>query len=157
MVNLNPHEAQLWWRNLPVVDATLNGVSAILLIAAFIMIKRRQVRIHAALMISAFVTSSVFLGCYLLHQYEKVRHHEILTRFPPGPWHPWYIGLLISHTILAVAILPLIFTTFYFAWRRKWKQHHQMGSITFPLWTYVSVTGVIVYWMLYHLAPTLRG
>ena len=154
-MNVNPSDPQLWWRHLPVIDATLNGVSAVLLITAFVMIKRGRVKIHATLMICAFATSTVFLGCYLLHQYEKIIHHEILTRFPPGAWHAWYIALLLSHTVLAVVILPLIICTFYFAWKRKWLLHHRIGSIAFPLWTYVSVTGVIVYWMLYHLAPTL--
>jgi uncharacterized membrane protein YozB (DUF420 family) len=150
-----PSDPKLWWQHLPVVNATLNGVSAVLLIAAFIMIKRRRARIHATLVIAAFVTSSVFLTCYLLFHWQKHLHGDTLTRFPPGAWRPWYLGLLLSHTVLAVVILPLIFTSFYYAWRRKWMLHHRVSGITFPLWTYVSVTGVVVYLMLYHLAPTL--
>jgi uncharacterized membrane protein YozB (DUF420 family) len=150
-------DSQPWWHHLPVVNATLNGVSAVLLIAAFIMIKRRRVTAHATLMICAFAASTVFLSCYLIYHWQKHLHGEMLTRFPPGAWHPWYISILISHTILAVVILPLIFASFYLAWKRTWLLHHKVSSITFPLWTYVSVTGVVVYWMLYHLAPTLAN
>jgi uncharacterized membrane protein YozB (DUF420 family) len=149
-------ESHLWWHALPRINASLNGASAALLVGALVMIKGRRVKAHATLMISAFLTSTVFLGCYLLFHTLKARHHEVITTYPPGAWKPWYLSLLISHSILAVVILPLIFASFWFAWRRRWSAHKRISSFTFALWLYVSVTGVVVYWMLYHLAPTLR-
>jgi uncharacterized membrane protein YozB (DUF420 family) len=143
------------WHDLPVVNASLNGTAAVLLLAAFVMVKRRNYTAHATLMILALVASAVFLACYLTFHTLKARHGETLTRFPKGPWHGWYIALLLSHTVLAVVILPLIGMSLTFAAGRKWMQHRSVASITFPLWFYVSVTGVVVYWMLYHLAPTL--
>jgi len=149
-------ESTLWWHHLPVVNASLNGLSATLLVTAFVMIKSNRPKIHAGLMISAFVASSVFLACYLIFHTLKKIHGEGLTPFPASPWRPWYLGILLSHTLLAIAILPLIFTSFWLAWKRNWKRHHQVSRFTFPLWLYVSVTGVVVYFMLYQLAPTLR-
>jgi uncharacterized membrane protein YozB (DUF420 family) len=152
-----PPSSDPWWRHLPVVNATLNGTSAALLLCAFIMIKRRRVYAHATLMIAALVTSTAFLTFYLLHHsLKKYYEGSATTTFPPGPWRPWYLALLWPHLILAMVMLPLIFASVWLAWKRRWHLHHKVSSITFPLWFYVSISGVMVYWMLYHLAPTLR-
>jgi uncharacterized membrane protein YozB (DUF420 family) len=148
--------AQFWWHQLPPVNAALNGASAVLLLCAFVMIKRGRVTAHATLIICALVTSTAFLACYLTYHILKGRHDEPFTPFPAGRWHPWYMALLGSHTVLAVVILPLIAASLWYAWKRRWHSHHKVASITFPLWFYVSVTGVMVYWMLYHFAPTLK-
>lgn len=144
-----------WWHGLPAINATLNGASAVLLVAAFVLIKRRRYTAHATLMISALVTSAAFLTCYLIYHGMKAKHGEGLTRFPASPWKPIYQIILLTHTILAVVILPLILGSVSFAWGRRWLAHRRISNFTFPLWLYVSVTGVVVYWMLYHLAPTL--
>ena len=107
-------------------------------------------------MISAVITSTVFLACYVTYHTMKAQHHELVTRFPASPWRIVYLSILITHTFAAIAILPLIFISLYLAARRRWRTHRRVSSVTFPLWFYVSVTGVVVYIMLYHLAPTLR-
>ncbi len=145
----------LWWHTLPAVNATLNGVSALFLVAAFVMVKQRKFVAHATLIICALLTSAAFLTCYVLLHYMKMKNGEMVTRFPLSPWRPWYLALLTSHTILAVVILPLIVFSLAFAWGRKWIAHHKISVVTFPLWLYVSVTGVLVYLMLYQLAPRL--
>jgi uncharacterized membrane protein YozB (DUF420 family) len=140
----------------PIVNASLNGASAILLLTGFILIKVGKVVAHATMMICAFATSTVFLACYLTYHVLRVQRGVGLTKFPQGSLRPWYLALLGSHTILAVVILPLIALTLWFAWRRNWTSHRRISVWTFPLWFYVSVTGVAVYWMLYHVAPTLK-
>jgi len=98
-------------------------------------------------MLSAFATSSLFLGCYIWYH----AHHDV-ARFPrQGAARDLYLALLGSHTILAVVIVPLILTTLYRAWRGRFERHKGIARWTLPLWFYVSVTGVVVYWMLYHL------
>lgn len=145
-----------WWHRLPAVNASLNGLSAFLLVWAFVMVKRHRYTVHAALVIAAFISSAVFLASYLLYHGMKSRHGELVTTFPQSAVRPWYLALLGSHTLLAVVILPLIFRTFYLAWKQRWSQHHKIASITFPLWLYVSITGVAVYVMLYHVAAHLK-
>jgi uncharacterized membrane protein YozB (DUF420 family) len=140
----------------PVINATLNGTSAILLLAGFVFIKKGKVTAHVTMMLSALVTSSVFLACYLTYHTLRVKQGITVTKFPPGQIRPFYLAILISHTFLAVVILPLIGVTLYHACRKQWTRHRRIASITFPLWFYVSVTGVVIYWMLYHLAPRLR-
>lgn len=139
----------------PVINATLNGISAALLLAGFLFIKRGRVVAHVTMMLSALATSTAFLICYITYHAIRVRHGITVTRFPPGPIRPIYLTILISHTILAIAILPLIGMTLYRAIRKEWDRHRAIASITFPLWFYVSVTGVVIYWMLYQLAPRL--
>lgn len=139
----------------PVINATLNGISAVLLLAGFLFIKRGRVTAHVTMMLSALVTSTAFLACYLTYHTIRVRHGITVTQFPPGPVRPIYLTILTSHTILAVVILPLIGMTLYRAIRKQWDKHRRIASITFPLWFYVSVTGVVIYFMLYQLAPRL--
>jgi uncharacterized membrane protein YozB (DUF420 family) len=122
-----------------------------------ILIKARRVRGHAICMIAAVVSSIVFLACYLIYHYLKLKAGVALTRFPASGWRPVYLAILISHTILAVVILPMIAMTLWRAWKRQWEGHRRIASPTFWLWLYVSVTGVIVYWMLYHMAPRIAA
>lgn len=132
---------------LPAVDATLNAASAILLILGFFFIRRKNVRAHMTCMLSAFATSTLFLGCYLTYH---LQHGT--TRFQgEGAIRSLYFALLGSHTVLAAVIVPLALTTLYRAWRKRFDRHKRIARWTLPLWLYVSVTGVVVYWMLYHL------
>ena len=140
----------------PIINASLNGASALFLLIAFALIKARRYAAHATMMIVALASSTAFLACYLTYHAMRVRHGITLTQFPTSTWRPYYVALLLSHTILAVVILPLIFFTVWWAARRNWRLHRRISGLTFSLWLYVSVTGVAVYWMLYHLAPTLR-
>lgn len=133
--------------HLPMVDALLNGLSALLLATGFVFIRRKNIRAHRACMVSAVATSSLFLVCYLTYHY----FHGV-TRFPgQGAVRPYYFMLLGSHTVLAAAIVPLILMTLYRAGKRRFDLHRSVARWTLPLWTYVSVTGVAVYWILYHL------
>ena len=139
----------------PVVNATLNGASAVMLLAGFLFIKRGRVVPHVTMMLCALTTLTAFLICYIIYHTIRVRHGITVTKFPPGNVRPIYLTILISHTILAITILPLIGITLYRAINRQWDWHRRIASITFPLWFYVSVTGVVIYWMLYDLAPRL--
>ena len=133
----------------PAIDATLNGASALLLTLGYLFIRRKRIRAHRVCMLSAFATSLLFLICFLWYH----AHHGV-TRFPrQGAVHDFYLTLLGSHTVLAIVIIPLILTTLYRAWRRRFDRHKKIARWTLPLWLYVSVTGVVVYWMLYHLSP----
>lgn len=150
-----PHHP--WWHALPAVNASLNGTSAVLLLAGWTMIRRGRVRAHATLMLGAFATSAVFLVFYLLYHTLRLRNGIGVTRFPASHWRPLYLAILATHSLLAVVILPLVFCSLGFAWTRRWTAHRRIGYFTFPLWMYVSVTGVVVYWMLYHLAPRVAS
>lgn len=131
----------------PAVDATLNAASAVLLACGFFFIRHKNIRAHKACMLSALATSVLFLACYLTYHY----FHGV-TRFPGhGFIRSFYLALLGSHTVLAIVIVPLVLTTLYRAWRQRFDQHRRIARWTLPLWLYVSVTGVAVYWMLYHL------
>lgn len=140
----------------PLLNASLNGASAALLLAAYGLIKTRRFAAHGTVMIVALLSSTVFLACYVTYHTLRVRQGVAITHFPESYLRPIYLTLLTSHTILAVVILPLIGVTLWRALRRRWPRHRQIGVWTFSLWLYVSVTGVIIYWMLYHVAPTLH-
>jgi len=134
---------------LPAVDATLNAASAVLLVCGYLFIRRKKIAAHRFCMLSALATSTVFLVCYLTYHY----FHGV-TRFAgQGAVRPFYFALLGSHTVLAAAIVPLVLGTLYRAWRQRFGQHKRLARWTLPLWLYVSLTGVAVYWMLYHLYP----
>jgi uncharacterized membrane protein YozB (DUF420 family) len=129
------------------LNATLNGSSAILLAAGYAAIRNGKMALHKKFMISAFAVSTVFLISYLVYHFE-VGH----VRFQGHGWiRPVYFTLLISHTILAIVIVPLILITIRRAWLEKFDKHRIIARWTFPLWMYVSVTGVIVYFLLYQI------
>ena len=119
--------------------------------AGYVAIRRRRVVLHLRLMLSALACSAVFLAGYLTRMALTGVH-----TFPgSGPVRTFYLGLLLTHMVLAVALLPLVARTLWLALHRRFAKHRAWARITWPVWMYVSVTGVVVYWMLYHLAPTL--
>ncbi|CAN5381540.1 hypothetical protein BH10PLA1_BH10PLA1_07090 [soil metagenome] len=136
------------------LNASLNGLSAMLLMAAYVAIKRGYIRVHGWLMGTAFVTSAVFLACYLT---AHALFPERTTHLKLQPITMVYFAILIPHIILAVGMLPFIFVTFWRAYKRDWVRHRKIARPTFWIWLYVSVTGVIIYWMLYHLFPTMAA
>src|SRR6266571_3456473 len=130
----------------PTINATLNGTSAVLLVTAHKMIHRGRMAAHRALMLTAIVTSSLFLASYLYYHW-----HVGSVRFQGQGWsRPAYFTILISHTILAAAIVPLVIVTLTQALRERFDRHRAIARWTYPLWLYVSVTGVVIYFMLYH-------
>jgi len=132
---------------LPTVNAILNGTSALLLVTGYLLIRRHRVTAHKACMVTAFVTSSVFLMSYL-----TLRYYAGMTRFSGQGWiRPVYFTILVSHTILAVVIVPLVLVTLTRALRARFDRHRRIARWTLPLWLYVSVTGVLVYVILYRL------
>jgi uncharacterized membrane protein YozB (DUF420 family) len=141
--------------DLPAVNASLNGLSAILLTCGFIFIKRKNKIAHRNSMISAFITSIIFLCCYLTyHGYLAIVLHQGPTRFENPLWfRPIYLTILLTHTTLAVVIVPMILITLSRALRERFDSHKKIAHWTWPLWMYVSVTGVIVYWLLYVKFP----
>jgi protein SCO1 len=135
----------------PPINATLNGTSAVLLVTGRALIMRGRMAAHRAVMIAALVTSSVFLACYLYYHYHVGSVHFAGQGF----WRPVYFTILISHTILAAVIVPMILITLVRALRERYDRHRAIARWTFPLWLYVSVTGVVVYFMLYQwFSPT---
>lgn len=134
---------------LPHVNACLNSASAILLFTGYSFIRARNVIAHRACQIAALVVSLLFLASYLTYHY----HHGATRFLGTGLARPIYFTVLTSHTILAIVIVPLVSLTFYRAFRGDFLRHRRIARITLPLWLYVSVTGVIVYFMLYHLYP----
>jgi uncharacterized membrane protein YozB (DUF420 family) len=136
--------------DLPPVNATLNGISAILLAVAYVLIQRNRVRAHAYTMIAALISSAAFLTCYLIYHYNVPSKSIGLPR---GWFRTSYLIMLFTHIVLAVAMLPMIFMTLFRAYRRQWDKHRRIATPTFWIWVYVSVTGVLIYLILYHLVP----
>jgi putative membrane protein len=129
------------------LNASLNGVSAVLLAGGYAAIRSGKIAVHKAFMVSAFVVSSVFLASYLVYHY-RVGH----VVFHGQGWiRPVYFTLLTTHTILAVVIVPMILVTLRRAWLKQFDRHRIIARWTLPLWFYVSVTGVIVYLMVYQI------
>lgn len=138
------------FHDLPAVNATLNGAAGILLTVGFVLIKRKRVVAHRAAMLAAFGVSVAFLACYLTY------HLQTGARTPfggTGVIRTVYFTMLISHILLALVIVPLILTTLAFALRGRFDRHRAWARWTFPLWYYVSVTGVLVYFFLYQWWP----
>jgi uncharacterized membrane protein YozB (DUF420 family) len=129
------------------LNAILNGTSAILLVAGYSAIRAGKMAIHKRFMIAAFAVSTVFLASYLIYHY-RVGH----VVFHGQGWiRPVYFVLLTSHTILAIVIVPLVLVTLRRAWLEKFDKHRLIARWTLPLWFYVSVTGVVVYVMVYQI------
>ena len=136
---------------LPALNACLNAASAAFLVAGYALIRRGRIGAHKACMLTAFGLSMLFLVSYLTYHF-----HAGSVRFTGQGWiRPLYFSVLISHTFLAAAIPPLALVTLWRAWRGRFDAHRRIARWTLPLWLYVSVTGVVVYWMLYRLAPRL--
>jgi putative membrane protein len=135
---------------LPHLNACLNGTSAILLFSGWRFIKAHNVAAHRACQVSALIVSLLFLASYLTYHYSHGT-----TRFQgTGLARPIYFTILTTHTILAIVIVPLVALTFFRAFRADFVRHRRIARITLPLWLYVSITGVIVYLMLYQIYPS---
>jgi putative membrane protein len=141
--------------DLPAVNASLNGLSAIFLTLGFIFIKRGNKIAHRNCMISAFCTSILFLICYMVyHSYRYKVLHVGPTQFLEPRWfRPVYLAILLTHTVLAIIIVPLILITLWRAKTERFELHKKIARWTWPLWMYVSVTGVVVYLLLYQIFP----
>jgi protein SCO1 len=161
-----------WIKNLPAVNASLNGLSAVFLLLGWLLIRqrtaaeelglsradpagmsgiesRRFVRAHIVVMLTALAFSAIFLTCYLVYHSQAGS-----TPFPSvGPSRVLYFTILLSHTALAVAVVPLVTLTLVRAVRREYARHVSIAQVTFPIWLYVSTTGVMIYFMLYHIPP----
>jgi len=141
-----------WAAQLPAVNASLNGLATVLLVVGWTLIQRGHRTAHRNVMLGAFGTSVVFLGCYLVYHFAL--HHYTGTHgkaFPgTGAARMLYFGILISHVILAAIVPVLAVVTIVRGFQAKWQQHRQIAKITFPIWLYVSITGVVIYLMLYH-------
>lgn len=134
--------------DLPTVNAMLNGLAALFLLVGFVLILRKKVRQHRVMMLAAFVTSGVFLVSYLTYHFSA----QMITRFEgEGAVRTLYFAILISHSVLAVAVPPMAFITLFRGWKMNVERHRAIARWTLPIWLYVSVTGVAVYVMLYHL------
>ena len=132
---------------LPAVNAALNGTATVLLTAGYLCIRSRRERAHGACMIAAFTVSAIFLITYVTHKYLMRGMH---TPFEgEGLWRWIYYPMLISHIILAMAVVPLVLTTLALIFQGKRERHKAWARWTFPVWYYVSVTGVLVYFFLY--------
>jgi putative membrane protein len=137
--------------DLPAINAGLNSLSALFLSFGYYFIRRRNRAAHRNCMVAAFVTSTLFLTSYVFYHLNAGR-----TVFLEPPWfRPIYLTLLFTHTILAVIIVPLILTTLYLAARKRFEMHKKVARWTWPSWMYVSVTGVIIYLLLYQIFPQL--
>jgi len=134
-------------RDLPALNAVLNGTAGLLIAAGWLLIRRGHRQAHKRVMLGAVACSAVFLVSYLTYHF-----HVGSVRFQgQGPIRTVYFAILISHTILAVAIVPLVLITLNHGLRERFDRHRRIARVTMPLWAYVSVTGVVIYWMLYRL------
>jgi uncharacterized membrane protein YozB (DUF420 family) len=136
--------------DLPTLNACLNGASAFFLSCGYYFIRRRNQIAHRNCMLAALCTSSLFLVFYLIYHYSAGA-----TRFAGQGWiRPVYFGILLTHTVLAAVIVPLVLVTLLRAWKGHFEKHKAIARWTWPIWMYVSVTGVIIYLMLYHWYPS---
>jgi putative membrane protein len=133
-----------WIAALPGLNASLNSISTILLVFGYLEIRKRNFDKHMRLMLGAFATSTLFLVSYVIY-HNFIGH----TPFPgTGYIRPVYFFILITHIILSAAIVPLILSSFYFAFAGKFQTHRKVSKFTFPIWLYVSITGVMIYFIL---------
>ena len=137
--------------DLPAVNATLNGISTMFIIGGLVCIKAGKKRGHIACMASALLTSAAFLACYLVYHYYA---GSVKFTYEGSVVRTIYFALLISHIILAALILPLVVMTVVPALRRRFEKHKRVARWTAPIWLYVSVTGVVIYLMLYRWFPS---
>lgn len=136
--------------DLPAINASLNAIATILLGSGYVAIKRGNKELHKKLMISALLVSAIFLACYLVYHY-----HAGSKPFPDLGWiKTVYLVILVPHIILAAVMVPMILKTFWHAFRGEWESHKKIARWTFPIWMYVSLTGVVIYLMLYQWFTT---
>ena len=132
---------------LATTNAVLNSVAALLLVVGWVAILRGNWRAHRAAMVAAFATSAVFLVCYVVyHWLEGSRKYA-----GPESLRSVYYVILVTHVLLAVTVPVLAVRMFFLAWKGRWEAHRRLGRVAMLIWLYVSVTGVVIYLMLYHL------
>ena len=144
--------------DLPAVNASLNGLSTVLLVLGWRHIKAGRRIAHRNCMVGAFVTSSLFLACYLTYHFQMQKlHGRAHTSFTDPAWfRPIYLAILVTHLVGAFAILPLVTLTFQRAIKERFELHKRIARWTLPVWLYVSVTGVVIYLLLYQVFPQPR-
>ena len=136
-------------RDLPALNAILNATAAVLLAIGYALIRRKRIQTHRKVMLAAFTVSCAFLVSYLVYHYQVGS-----KRFPgAGAIRTVYLTILLTHTVLAAAVPPLAIITLSRGLASRFDRHRAIARWTLPIWLYVSVTGVVVYWMLYHLRP----
>jgi putative membrane protein len=136
----------------PALNASLNALSGIFLVIAYVHIRNKRIAQHRRFMLAACVTSLVFLASYVTYHYLR---QGMVTKFTgTGAMRTLYFAILVSHTILAVTIVPLAIMSVLHGHRNRVRQHRRVAKWTFPLWIYVSITGVLVYFFLYHWFPS---
>lgn len=147
-------QSSMSWEEVhPAFNAILNGASTVFLIAGYWAIRRRNIDFHKRCMVAAFVTSSLFLASYLTRFAISGTH-----RYPgDGLDKIFYLGILFSHMVLAAVSVPMILRSLFLGWRVRYADHRKIARITWPIWMYVSITGVVVYLMLYPIANALYG
>lgn len=145
-------ERDMRWENMhPAVNAMLNGSSAVFLMVGWFAIRRRRIQLHRACMIAAFTASSLFLASYLARFYLSGTH-----RYPGVHWDKaLYLFILFTHMILAAVLVPLVLRSLYLGLKRRDAKHRGIARWTWPIWMYVSITGVLVYLMLYPIADAI--
>ena len=143
-----------WAQRLPRTNAALNALATLLLLTGFVAIKAKNVSLHKRLMLFAFAVSIAFLGCYLTYHYSlnKYTGEHGKKFFGTPTLSKVYYTILITHVILATAVPVLASMTIWRGLTSQWESHRRWAKVTFPIWLYVSVTGVIIYWMLYHVS-----
>ena len=137
-------EIPLWAQQLPKINAMINGTCTFLLLGSLMAIKNKKVSLHRALNITTFVLSAIFLVSYVIsHSYG------VETKYPPdAPFRIFYLFILLTHILLAAVVLPLVLLTFYFGLKGKLDAHRRIARFSYPIWIYVTVSGVIVYSMI---------
>jgi len=139
-------------RLIPAVNATLNASSGVLITIAYVLIRRHKIALHRRFMLAACFTSLFFLVGYVTNHYLR---HGVVTRFTATGWvRPLYFTILITHTILAILIVPLVIVTLRNGLKMRVARHRAIARWAFPLWLYVSITGVVVYLFLYQWFPS---
>ena len=133
-----------WIAALPAANATFNTLAALFMTAGWLAIRRGRRALHPKLMLTGVAFSALFLVSYLLYH-----HYQGDTPFPGQGWvRPLYFGILISHILLSVVMLPMILSTLFFAWRKRFASHQKIARWTLPIWLYVSITGVVIFFFL---------
>jgi putative membrane protein len=141
--------------DLPIVNASLNGLSALLLSVGYYHIRRKNQAAHGKCMLAAFISSTLFLVCYIIyHTYVGYYLHRGPTPFRgPPSLRPLYLAILFTHLVLAIVIVPMVLMTLSRALKQRFELHRKIARWTWPLWMYVSVTGVLIYLLLYQIFP----
>ena len=134
------------------INSGLNGLTTLLLLTAYVLIRNRKYAAHGWTMASAVAVSTVFLASYLYSHYE---YGELTTGIPAGWFRNFYFAVLFPHIFLAIVMLPMIAAALWFAYNKKWVRHRAIARPTWFIWTYVSVTGVLIYFILYKWYPAL--